>query len=456
MSEVAPSTVALATWVAELSSARLPETVRQKTRDAVLDTVGVAMAGSQQTESKRLAAALVPRNEREGVTVIGGPRRASAPTAALLNAYAAHVLDFDDTHVEAIVHLNAPVFGACLALAELEGTHGAAFLCAFAAGVEVTARVAIAASSQHERGWHLTGLAGTIGAAAGAGRILGLGAAQMTYCLGIASTLASGLRAHRGTGTKALNPAHAAYAGILAAVSARGGLTSSTTALEDSELGLFATLGVTELSALTSDLGREFRMLGSFAKPYPCGVVTHPAVDAILDLAAGLPAQLAPSQVEQINLRVHPLALRITGNPTPMNGLEAKFSVYHAVASALLSGQLLPKHFDDEFVLSGEVVAMRNRISVTADDSLTRHEAEVTLVRRTGEPLTHCAIARGTLDRPMTPSDIESKFRRLTIPLIGEATTDVLIDIVRGLERLPSVAPIVNRMARTDEPIPGA
>jgi 2-methylcitrate dehydratase PrpD len=214
----------------------------------------------------------------------------------------------------------------------------------------------------------------------------------------------------------------------------------STRILDDIELGYFRTHGAPGPAGLGDDLGTQLRMLDWDPKPYPCGVVIHPAVDAALDLIEG---GVTAGQVRAVEMRVNPLALSITGNDSPAGGLESKFSVFHATATALLAGSVLPHHFDIDWVTRREVADLRSRITGTAVEGIPRDEAEVVVQLEDGTTRRATAKARGTRERRMTTAEVESKFNLLTEPLLGEAGAGAVIEAVSGLASAPNVDELI-------------
>lgn len=421
-------------WVASTAHDDLPAEVRAKAAQGVLDGLGVALAGSRHPASRPVTTLVTDLGGRPEASVLGSGLRTSSVDAALANAYYAHVLDFDDTHVDAIVHVNAPVLAAALATAEATGASGAALLAAQAIGMEVTSRMAVAMEEHHDHGWHLTGVAGAFGAAAAAASVLRLDPERSAHALGAVSTMASGLRIHRGTGTKSLNPANAAANGVLAALAARAGMTSNPAVLDDARRGVLASHGVsTDPATLATGLGETYRMLGVEPKPYPCGVVVHAPVDAALDLLAEHRDRLTADPVESVALTVHPLVLELTGNPRPRTALETKFSVQHAVAVALLEGRLLPEHFGEDWAVRSDVVRLRDLVTATVDPGSSRHEATIRVRTRSGVELVRTSAARGTPARPMTTEDVEAKFRHLAAPVLGDGRAGEVVDHIRTL-----------------------
>jgi len=428
-------------WASSLRYEHLAPHVVQKSLQGVLDTLGVALAGSRHEAAATVAAVVEDLGGRPQSTLLGSRERSSTSLAAFHNAYLAHVLDFDDTHFDAIVHVNAPVLAAALSVAEHAGATGRDFLAAHVAGLEITSRVAIAASVQEDYGWHLTGTAGCFGAAVAAGRLLRLTPREMSFAIGVASTLSSGLRGHRGTMTKAVNPANAANNGVVAAVAAKRGVTSSERILDDPQLGYFTTHGGDYDPLVDADLGSVYRMLDWDPKPYPCGVVIHPSVDAALEVAPLLSNIAAAAAVE---LRVNPLALSITGTTDPHDGLQAKFSVYHAAATALLEGTLLPAHFEDEWVRDPRVSSLRSAISAEPVDGMPRDEAQILVKLWDGNVVERWVKARGTRARRMTKEEVERKFRQLSEPVLGRSRSSACLAAVTDLPNAQSVAELLN------------
>lgn len=243
-----------------------------------------------------------------------------------------------------------------------------------------------------------------------------------------------------------MNPAHAAWVGVTAAVAGRHGVTSSDEIWEKPELGFFATHGAADLEVLGGDLGQRWRMLDWDPKPYPCGVVIHPAADAADDLyQAGLRAE----DVEAIELHVNPLALTITGNPDPADGLRSKFSVFHAVAVMLTTGSLLPEHFDDAWAVRPDIRALRDRMSGHPEPERPRDEARVVLRTRDGTDHERTVKAKGTRERRMTDDDVRRKYRSLASPVIGEeasAALEAAVDQLPSADGLDALlAPLVVR-----------
>ena len=270
----------------------------------------------------------------------------------------------------------------------------------------------------YDRGWHITGSTGMLGAAAACARILGLDAAATTMALGVAASQPIGVREQFGTMTKPFHVGAAARAGLVSALLAKHGFTASARALE-APRGLVQTYSTKcDWTEITDALGERFEVAFNSYKPFACGIVIHPSIDGCVQLATmhGLEAE----HIERIELRVHPLVLELTGKKLPRTGLEAKFSVYHACAAGVLFGRAGEGEFSDAVVARADVIALRDRIRASADEEIGEAQADVTIMCRDGRRLhTFVAHAIGSLERPMTDDDLERKFRALADPVLG-------------------------------------
>ena len=383
----------------------------------------------------------------DGTTVQGRAERLDCLHAALINGISSHLLDFDDTHARAI-HPSAPVLPAVLAYAEWKGISGAELLHAFILGVEAECRVGLSVYPEHhDIGWHITGTAGTFGAAAAIGKLIGLTEQQMTWALGIAATQAAGLQEVFGSMSKSLHPGRAAQNGMTAALLAKQGFTSSECAIE-APRGFGHVLSTKfDPAVVTQELGEHYELSQNMYKPYACGLVVHAAIDGCLQLREE--HNLKPEDIDAIALSVCPRTRQLTGNKTPRTGLEGKFSVYHVAAAAMVFGIVSESQFSDASVLDPRVIAVRERVTATVDDKLERTQATVTIRLKDGRTVTrHIAHALGTLGRPMSDADLEIKFRGLSEEVLGAAQTRELIALCWSVASLPDAGAIARTAAR--------
>ena len=221
--------------------------------------------------------------------------------AALMNGISSHVFDFDDTHLKTVIHPAGPVASAILALAETQPVSGRDFLHALVLGAEVECRIGNAVYPAHyDAGWHITGTTGVFGAAAASGRLLGLSEQQMLWALGLAATQPVGLREMFGTMTKSFHPGRAAQNGLTAALLATEDFTSSDTGIEGRSGWAHVLSTSCDYAEITRDLGEHYEILLNTYKPFACGVVIHPAIDACIQLRAE--HKLTPDAIERIEL----------------------------------------------------------------------------------------------------------------------------------------------------------
>jgi len=406
----------------------VPERVRHEASRALLNWLGCAVGSCRHETVERALAAVQPFCGPPQAAVLGRGERVDILHAALLNGISSHVLDFDDTHARAI-HPSAPVLPALLAYAEWRRITGAELVHAFVLGVEAEERVGLSVFPEHyERGWHITGTAGVFGAAAAAGRLLNLDERKMSWALGIAATQSAGLQEMFGSMCKSLHPGRAAQNGLTAALLAAQGFTSSERAIE-APRGFARVLSTKfDPAVVTEGLGERFELLSNMYKPYACGLVVHAAIDGCIEICRE--HALTPDAVEAVELTVSPLVTRLTGKAAPQSGLEGKFSVYHAVAAAIVHGAAGEAQFSDACVRDPRVIAVRERVSAREDAAIGRTEARVTIRTRDGRSLArHVEHALGTLARPMSDAQLEAKFRGLVQGVLPPSRIEGIIDL---------------------------
>lgn len=442
MTDTTEVTRTLARYVVDAKYEDIPQDVRHESRRALLNWLGCAVGTAHHETVDRALAAIAPFAGAAQAAVLGRRERLDILSAAFLNGVSSHVLDFDDTHEKAI-HPSAPVYPALLALGEWRRIPGRDFLHAFILGVEVECRLALSVFPEHyDTGWHVTGTAGVFGAAAAAGKLLGLNVQQMTWALGIAATQSSGLREMFGSMCKSFHPGAAARNGLCAALMAAQNFDSSERGIEAPRGWAHVLSTRFDPATLTEGLGAHFELSRNMYKPYPCGLVVHAVIDGCIEMKR-LHA-IEPRDIERVELRVNPMVLELTGKKTPATGLEGKFSVYHAAAIGLLYGRANESEYADEVVRNADVIAIRDRVHAIVDREVTSFlEAHVSITLRDGRVLEHhVPHALGTLQRPMSDADLEAKFRALVEPILPGERTSELIDLCWKAEALTDIGAI--------------
>jgi 2-methylcitrate dehydratase PrpD len=402
-------TAALAAFVAGSRWEDIPAAVRHESKRALLNILGAAFAGCRHAAVDHAVAVLAPFSGPAEASILGRGERADALTAAFVNAAAANVLDFCDTHHPTIIHPTAPVAPALLALAERRRTSGQALLHALLLGIEAECRVGNAVSPWHySHGWHITSTCGVIGAAAASGKLLGLAAEPMVRAIGLGATQACGLLESLGTMAKSVSVGDAARNGIVAALLAEHGFAAAPATLEG-ERGFTRVMGHdADPSAIVRDLGTVWEATMNAYKPYPCGIVLHPVIDALLELRAR--HALRAEEVERVTVRGHPLLRQRTDRKRPRSGSEAQVSLQHTVAVCLLHGRADVAAYTDARANEPAVQAFGERVAVEDDPSIPVEG--IALAVRTVDGRTLAAEVKhavGSLGRPMTDGEIEAK-----------------------------------------------
>jgi 2-methylcitrate dehydratase PrpD len=428
----------LAAFLTSLSFEDLPEAAVHAGRRGVLDWIGCALAGSQHPTISKLLSVLEEVGGIPQVTVLGRNVKLGLLEAPIANGQMGHVLDFDDTHMGGVVlHASSPILSALFALSERRTVTGRDFLTAYAIGFEAGVRAGQGAPAHHAGGWHLTGTLGSIAAGAAAGKLLGLNSQQLVHALGISATQAAGMQQNRGTMCKSFHAGKAASSGVLAGLLAQKGFDSSDEILEGKRGFCRIYSSVAKTDHILDELGTRWEITRNGHKPYACGVVLHPAIDAMIALAEKV---TAPDQVAAIELRVNPLAVSITGVANPKTGLKSKFSLTHSAAVAFLDRAAGITQYTDERSRHPDVVALREIVSVRTDESLGKDQAWAAVVMRNGDRYEHQVVhASGTVDNPMSDVAIEGKFLANAAPLIGQERVSRILEAVWQLERLGNI-----------------
>jgi 2-methylcitrate dehydratase PrpD len=437
----------LARYVVNTRVEDVPAAVRKEAARTLLNWTGCAIGGSRHETIERAIRALGPFSGPARSSVLGRRERFDPLHAAFFNGVSSHIFDFDDTHLRSIVHPAAPVAPAVLAWSEHQPVTGAALLHALILGAEVECRVANAVYPAHyDIGWHITGTVGPFGAAAAMGKLLGLDEQQMIWALGLAASQPVGLREMFGTMTKSFHPGRAANNGMTAALLAQQNYTSSSQAIEALRGWANVLSTARNYKEITGGLGEHFELSINSYKPFPCGVVIHPALDACLQLLAD--HKLAAAEIRTVDLRVHPLVLELTGKKEPAAGLESKFSIYHAVAAALVEGKAGEPQFSDEAVRSPAIIALRARVTATVDRATAEDQVRVVITMQDGRRFEkYIEHAIGSAKNPMSDRQLEDKFTGLAAGILPADRVRELIDLCWTVEKLPDASRIAGTAA---------
>jgi 2-methylcitrate dehydratase PrpD len=441
----------LAQFVAAMRLADVPQTVRDRARLFILDAVGVGLAAHRYPFGERtLAGAMALGGEGTG-TVIGRRERLPPRDAALTNGVLLHGLDFDDTHLTAIIHPTVTCLPAALAVADATGASGADMLAAYIAGMECAIRIGASVKGGfHHTGFHATGIVSHFSAALVAGKLMGLDADALTRAQGIAASTASGVQVflEEGAWTKRLHPGWGAVAGITAATLARSGFFGPTRAYEG-RFGLFEThlqahAGQVDLGRITAGLGTEWLLPDTSIKPYPICHFIHGAAEAAIRLHRSL--RPTPAELVEIRVRIPKDTLPIVAEPVavktePANDYDAKFSTQYVVATCLLKGRMGLAELSEEARTDAQVRALVRRVTVEADpqSGYPRYmSGGVNLATADGRRHdAYVPVNNGSGERALDADGIAEKFFASAELTVARAKAERIRDAILALETIP-------------------
>jgi len=437
----------LARYVVAAKYEDLPAPVRKEAQRTLLNWAGCAIGGSRHETVDIAISALAPFAGPGQATVLGRKEKLDVLHASLMNGISSHIFDYDDTHLRTIIHPAGPVASAILALAEYQPVSGRDFLNALVLGAEVECRIGNAVWPNHyDIGWHITGTAGVFGSAAAVGKLLRLNEQQMVWALGLAASQPVGLREMFGTMTKSFSPGRAAQNGFTAALMASKNYTSSDQGIEASRGWANVLSTAHNYSEITEKLGQTYEISINTYKPFACGVVIHPTLDACIQLRNQY--KLTADRIERVELKVHPLVLELTGKKTPQTGLEGKFSVYYAAAVALLQGAAGERQFSDKLAKDPAVVALRDRVVTTIDPAMGPEQVRVIVTLKDGRKLEkYIDNVIGSVKNPMSDAALEAKFADLAQGVIPAAQARRVMDLCWGVEKLANAAEVAKAAA---------
>jgi 2-methylcitrate dehydratase PrpD len=420
----------------------IPEEVILHAKKSILNWMGVAIGGSRHTSVEIFLDVKKELQSSEQVSILGRNEKADLLWATLINGTSSHVFDFDDAHLVTLNHPSSAVAPACFALAEKLNVSGKQVLRAFVLGMEADLRIGNAISPSHyDSGWHITATTGVFGSAIAAGILLDLNEEQMIYALGIAGTQAFGLLEMLGTMTKLFHPGKAAQNGLWAALLAKRGFESSKQILEAKKGFANVLAPKHNLELVNINWGSQWEILNNAFKPYACGIVLHPIIDACIALGQ----QIDPAQVKEIELIVNKYVMILTGKPEPKTGLEGKYSVHHVAALAFYDGDAAAEQFTDAKVFDPKILEFKDKIKPIVDESMKEDEVVVKLTTIDGQVIEYKVDhAIGSIDNPMTDEHLCRKFKKLTTSIIGDDNTNAIIEKLYALDSEANLNQIIS------------
>ncbi len=430
-----------------ITGAKPPAEARRRAATALCDTVGVILAGAPEAAANIIRRTVVAESQGN-CRVLGTTERASASEAALANGVAAHAHDYDDMCFVSMAHPSCALVPSILAAGELTDASGSAVLDAYVAGFEVECRLGLVMNPRHynERGWHCTSSIGTLGAAAAAARLLKLDAESTAHALGIAASLACGLKENIGSMVKPLHAGTAARNGVMAARLANAGFIASKQSIDGPQGYLAAMDSEKKPSALidaTADLGSRWEILdtGVTVKLYPSCAATHPPLDAVLHLKRQ--HNFTADDIAAIDVEVDSMTPRLLIHSRPSTALEAKFSMPFCAAAALVFGHPTLETFDVEKIRDSRIQKLLPLVTLRAnpafDAAAHLSQANVTVRLKDGRTVAKRADgARGYPGR-LTDDELHTKFLACAQRSLERADAIQVLDALRTIETTPNI-----------------
>lgn len=411
-------------------------------KTAIRDYVGVALFGSHHDVGNRIYDYLDTYGGSGSATVLQRESK-SPPAAALANGAFGHAIDYDDTFESIVIHPTSPVFAAALAAADDIGASGEELLTGYIVGCEVAYRVGHSTYPEHyQKGWHSTGTAGSFGAAAAAASVLDLDTKPIQQAFGIVASGSSSLKKNFGTMTKPLHAGHAGQMGVRAALLARNGFTADVDILEG-DIGYNEVMTIDDAydpSEITDGLAEEWAVLDIGFKPYPSGVITHAAMDAMRNLV--IEHDLTPEIVSEIIVTLEDAASEMLHHKNPSNELEAKFSIEFCLGAILRERDAGIHEFTDEYVSEEATKTALGKVSRAFEDDLfgddfAGYGAIVRVITEDGkevqEEIRH---APGSPNNPVSDARLRAKFAECTETQLSTDDAKALADTIDNLEHI--------------------
>jgi len=462
----------LARFALEFSLEAAPSVIKDKAKLRILDTLGVALAGSQQDCARIANQTDIELGSGGNATIIGKKRRSSCLQAAFLNGISSHALEFDDMTSSVITHTSATVLPSVLSLAEHVGASGSDLLAAYIVSFEISSRIGW--GMKHNllpRGWHPNGVLAGIGAAAGGARLLKSNVDQTRMAIGIAASCSAGLRKNVGSMTKPFHMGHAALNGVLAATLAKNGYTADQSIFEQSPSSLasvpstahlghghfsfpevFAGTGGYDLSMVVDNIGEVYELGtdSTITRFHPGSTFPQAAVDETIAIVTA--NDVSPSSIKSIRVGVTPMCLSIAPYGKPSDGVFARFSAPYAIAVAAIDREVTIRQYTDERVNRSDVQSLIDRVSLYVPDDFK----DVTQIWSSTPPTpVSCRVEIMTVDgsihrgyRDTTNgypgsetklADVRTKFMECADSVISSNNVTGIIDMISDIEKLDSV-----------------
>lgn len=430
-------------FVARSHPQDVPASISHQAKRAILNVFGTALGAAKESAVASAIEVLLPFAGPPQATIIGRAQRLDILSAAFINAVSANIFEFDDTHLRTVIHPSAPVVSPVLALAEFRGLSGAKIIHSYVLGVEMECRLGNSVSPKHyARGWHITATCGVFGAAVASAKLLDLDGKQVAASIGIAASQSAGLVENLTTGAKNVGVGNAARNGLVAALMAERGCTAAPQALEGPLGWALATGEGARIAELVAGLGETWELASNAYKPYPCGIVVHPVIDACFELRRK--HGIRPLDIMTVTVTGPPLLVARADRPVETER-DAKVSVHHSVATVFLFNAAGLREYSSEMVRHPEVVAIRSKVRTAVDSAIPLGGARVTVCTVGGDVVSEEVVhARGSLELPMSDAEIENKVRNLAAWGAKHCDVDRMIEAIWNLDGAADVGMLMD------------
>jgi 2-methylcitrate dehydratase PrpD len=451
-------TETLAEFISGLSLERIPQTVRERVKDIVLDTVASALAGHDASETAQVVALAESIASSREASVIGGGHL-SVAGATLVNSYLITAVTVCDIHRPTSCHVTPEVIAPALVIAENLGSTGRDFLIAVASGLEVTTRVGLgldpAAFRSH--GWHAPGVTGPFGGAAAVGKLAGLDAIRQRHALGIAASQAAGTYAQLGTPTIKFQQSRGALGGLISARLAEQGFGAAEEPLTNPDGGLFnsyADGGSSE--ALLAGLGEDWELMRISLRAWPVAVHLQPLVTGLMKLIEV--NDIKPDGLAEVRIGISPTAYKMHGTRPWEDRFLARLSAPYVTGVVIHDRRCWLEQFTPERVQDPKVNAfIHERVKVQPDSKLEDGTSTIDVVTTAGAEFhEHTTVAKGEPQNPLSHDEIVDKFRAASAGRLTTASAQQVIDLITNLESVQSMQDIVDNLRAGEKEIPGS
>ena len=422
----------------------IPDDVRHEARRSIHNYLGCALGGSGEPAVDAAIQALGPYSGPATASVLGRSEKLDPLHASLMNGISSHVHDYDDTTPKNFIHPSSPVASALFAYTSQSKVSGRDFMHSFILGFEAECRVGNAVFPAHyDAGWHITGTAGVFGAAAAIGALLGLQKQETVWALGLAATQAAGLREMFGSMAKSFHPGRSAQNGYAAALLAQSGFTAGEHAIEAPRGFAAVQSSKFDLSKVTAGFGVDFDLRFNTYKPFPCGIVNHPAIDGCIQLHDEY--GLSAGRIERVRLKVAPRVLDLCNKQRIVTGLEGKFSVYHGSAVGLVRGKAGIQEYTDETVADPAIKRIREGATAIGDPGITEDQAHIEVDLTDGRTIRKFVEeSLGNIHRPMSDSQLDEKFRGQAAPVLPVRQIEQAIELCWRIDELDDMNELIS------------